>query len=196
MHAVRGSEGFAADARLAVPPRRAVERWNIGTEFPASADGPPAWAGEVTGAPLACLAGGALARHFHAWHGVSGRRYVFSVFSADGPDLPDFEGALLIAASVDATGRRRIIDIGETGRLPQLALSGAFVARAREAGARELHFHLSAKTAEARQAVIRDLLPGALGSSQVGCEPGERAVLEPERDEVLVRGSYVVGIVP
>jgi hypothetical protein len=150
--------------------------------------------GKVSGAPLASLAGGALAGRFHAWRGVSGRRYVFCVFPASAHDLPDFEDALLIAAAVDGAGRRRIVRIGEAGRLPQVTIH-AFAARARAAGATEVHVHLSPGAAEARLAVLRDLRPGAPDSFEIGGEPGERAVFQPELQEMLVGGPDVVGVV-
>ncbi|MBV8564608.1 MAG: hypothetical protein JO273_04030 [Methylobacteriaceae bacterium] len=119
------------------------------------ADGPPTRLREAVSAPLACLAGGALTQRFHAWRGATGKRYVFSVFPLC-PDLPEFEDAVMLAVGVATNGRRRILHADETGPVPQATMSGAML-RARRSGACEVHFHLLARTASARRAILGDL---------------------------------------
>ena len=150
------------------------------------AEGPPA---RVSSAPLAALAGGALAQQFHAWRGRSGRRHVFSVFPLEPESVPDFEDAVVIAAAVGDDGARRIVLLAETGSLPELVLCGSALARARRKGAGELHVYLLARTRSERQNLLRDLRVEPAG------EPGERAVLDPELDEVLMGRADVIGIV-
>ena len=76
----------------------------------AAAEAPhPARSERRSNAPLAALAGGTLARRFHAWRGRSGERHVFSVFAIGLDDLPDFEDAVIIAAGVRTDGEREIL---------------------------------------------------------------------------------------
>ncbi len=150
------------------------------------AEGPPA---RISGAPLAALAGGALAQQFHAWRGRSGRRHVFSVFPLEAESVPDFEDAVVIAAAVGADGARQIVLLAETGSLPELVLCGSALARARRRGACELHVHLLARTRSERKSLLGDLAVELVG------EPGERAVLDPELDEVDMGRTDVIGIV-
>lgn len=116
-------------------------------------------------APLGCLSGGALASRFHAWLGLSGRRYVCSVYPVDLEDrssgLPDLDGAVVIAVGLDRRRERFRVAIFETcWRGGRLALGSEAIDAALAAGAREWHVHLLAASAEARRAAILDLEGG------------------------------------
>lgn len=113
-------------------------------------------------APLDCLAGGALASRFHAWHGGSGRRYVCSVYPVQShilsTGLPDFDGAVAIGVMIDEHGRRARASVFELCR-DNARLAGrckGFDA-ALEAGVEEWHVHLLAASPAARRAMILDL---------------------------------------
>ena len=60
---------------------------------------PPGGRAGPASAPLAALAGGALAHRFHAWRGRSGRRYIFSVYALG--ECPDYAGAVIAAVARD-----------------------------------------------------------------------------------------------
>lgn len=125
--------------------------------------GPPTRpAATVANAPLECLAGGALAARFHAWKGRSGERYICSVFPVQPHDerggLPEFDEAVVIGVSRDASGRRRMLGVFESGggKDPMIAdVSGLFTSL--KAFACEWHIHLLAQNPGDRQRVIEDL---------------------------------------
>lgn len=102
----------------------------------------------VANAPLASLAGDRLAHAFHAWRGISGRRYTFAV-SRSPCNVGDLGRAVVIVA--EHVGRHlRALFIGLGSDVPaSLTCAGA---------ATELHYHLLAMTSSARNAVIGDLL--------------------------------------
>ncbi|HXW20544.1 MAG TPA: hypothetical protein VEK35_08585 [Roseiarcus sp.] len=102
---------------------------------------------------LAALADGSLAAKFHYWRGASGRRYVFSVH--DRASCPAYDHAILLAATKDRYGRRRIAFIADTGALPELALARAI--RVGGETAVELQTHLLAASAALRAEIIADL---------------------------------------
>lgn len=109
------------------------------------------------GGPLAALEGGALARRFRRWQGISGRSYVFSVFAAEAEEpLPDYAEAVLLIVG-EAAGSPFIAAALETGTLPALALARAQQMARELAGPVEFHFHLMAETSAARRALIADL---------------------------------------
>jgi hypothetical protein len=61
------------------------------------------------GQSLASLAQSRLSGAFYAWHGLSGRRYVLSVF--DGCDwalVSEFEGVAIVGIASDGTTRRPV----------------------------------------------------------------------------------------
>ena len=113
--------------------------------------GPPGNVRSPAGAPLAALAGGALAHRFHAWRGASGRRHIFSVFSAG--DCPDYDDAVFLAVSAHPLGSRRILgiscDAGAAARLCRDNRGDNWSA--------EIHVHLLAETPASRAAVTADL---------------------------------------
>jgi hypothetical protein len=102
---------------------------------------------------LAALADGSLAAKFHYWRGASGRRYVFSVHER--ASCPAYDDAILLVATKDEYGHRRIAFIADTGALPELRLAQA----TRVAGDRavELQTHLLAASVAARAEIIADL---------------------------------------
>ena len=102
---------------------------------------------------LAALADGSLAAQFRYWRGASGRRYVFSVY--DKVSCPAYDHAVLIAVTKEASGRRQIVFIADTGALPELVVAEAI--RVAGGGAVELHTHLLAASAVARAEVVADL---------------------------------------
>lgn len=111
----------------------------------------------VANAELAALAGEALAGRFRHWRGLSGRRYVFSVY--DPASCPAYGDAVLIVATVDASGERRIVSIADTGALPEIAVAGARRIAASLEARVECHVHLLAASRFGREAAIADLRP-------------------------------------
>ncbi len=79
--------------------------------------------GEARGASLAALAGMPISSRFCSWIGLSGRRYVFSVYPAS--ECPAFCDAVLLAAVRDVTGRRRVLSVRETGAFPEPVVARA-----------------------------------------------------------------------
>ncbi|MGH6796999.1 MAG: hypothetical protein ACREDI_01265, partial [Roseiarcus sp.] len=113
-------------------------------------------------APLRCLSGGALSRHFHKWRGASGQHYVCSVFpvqaGAEFGGLPDFDGAVAIAVARDAKGQRRPLAVFDPcWREARFCGDLESVGSALRSGASEWHVHLLADGEQARKAVIRDI---------------------------------------
>jgi hypothetical protein len=94
-------------------------------------------------APLKALVGDALGDRFHAWFDRLGQRYVCVVYRLEGEldRLPALDGAILIVAIPGRGGARTPALIADAGSLPEAVLHGAAMARARSAGARELHVH-------------------------------------------------------
>jgi hypothetical protein len=61
------------------------------------------------GASLASLAQSRLNGAFYSWHGLSGRRYVLSVFEgSDWALVAEFEGVAIVGVANDGTTRRPI----------------------------------------------------------------------------------------
>ncbi|MEJ0095295.1 MAG: hypothetical protein WDN46_18390 [Methylocella sp.] len=113
-------------------------------------------------APLDCLMGRALAAHFHAWRGASGKRYVCSVFPVTSNDwlggLPQFDAAVALAVGVDGEGQRtRVNTVELSWSEGQFTGDLTCVRAALRAGACEWHIHLLAENPRARQAMIDDL---------------------------------------
>ena len=111
--------------------------------------------------PLAGLVGSDLSRRFRHWHGVSGRRYLFSIFPLPRPALieeaPRFHDAVVLGVARDCAGERRILVADETGTLPDLFYGSAQFRAAVAAGANEIHVHLLTDDAGGRAALLRDL---------------------------------------
>ncbi|WP_034999723.1 hypothetical protein [Beijerinckia mobilis] len=112
--------------------------------------------------PLEALAGGALSSRFHGWNGISGRRYVCSVFPVV-PDalfggLPDFATGIALAARSEGRGHYRLIRIFEFGWEGDRFLGHpGEIEAALMQGTQEWHIHLLAEEKRDRRAVIADL---------------------------------------
>ena len=123
---------------------------------------PAAWLAPVQdrpgGSPLAALAGTSMASRFCSWVGLSGRRYVFSVYPAS--DCPAFRDAVLLAAVRDMTGQRRAILVRDTGAFPEPVLAKAQRELRAFGPGLELHLHLLATLPAERAATLADLAIG------------------------------------
>ena len=96
---------------------------------------------------------------FQYWSGRSGRRYIFSIYTARAcPPLP---GAIYLAVRKNPCGARSVLAIG---RMPQVweTAHGSAARLFRDTGADEIHVHLLADGEKAAESVIGDLKP-ALG---------------------------------
>lgn len=107
------------------------------------------------GASLAALAGLPISSRFCSWKGLSGRRYVFSVYPA--PDCPAFRDAILLAAVRDTAGRRRVVSVRDTGSFPEPAVAKARRELRAFGPTLELHLHLLATSPAERAATLADL---------------------------------------
>ena len=85
-----------------------------------------------------------------SWRGVSGRRYVVSVYHPT--SVPDYGDAVLIAVGRDRQGGRRILAVGTGSPEPLAAL----------AGCQEIHVHLLARDAGEKAQLLADLALPAL----------------------------------
>lgn len=126
----------------------------------------PGWAAPGPGAalhcregddngPLAALAGEALGARFRSWRGVTGRRYVFSVYAPR--DCPAYDHAVVIVAATDDAGDRTALLIADTGCFPEIVLARAAAQWSGAGAGVEFHVHLLAPSPAARRAVIADL---------------------------------------
>ncbi|MGI9483920.1 MAG: hypothetical protein ACR2OR_16345 [Hyphomicrobiales bacterium] len=107
-----------------------------------------------TNTPSATASDDRFRERFHYWKGLSGRRYIFSVYNPKAcPPLP---GAVYIAVARDGAGTRTARAIGRFARFWE-AGSGNAAAMAREAGASEIHVHLLAEDDGAADATVADL---------------------------------------
>lgn len=95
-----------------------------------------------------------LAERFHAWRGVSGKRYLVTVYPA--AIAPLFEGAVMLFARREADGTRVAL---WAGRAP--ADEGAMILLASRLRADEVHVHLMAEAEADRARVERDLVSPA-----------------------------------
>lgn len=130
-----------------------------GTEFAPPAallDGPAGFGGRGQAGYAALRARIADSGRFCAWRGLTGRRYMASIYGFD--DCPDYENVVALAVRRNPDGRRAILAGVDLGAFPIIALNDAAMRAAREQGANEIHLHLLADTPEARAAAIEDLL--------------------------------------
>jgi hypothetical protein len=107
------------------------------------------------GSSLAALAGLPISSRFCSWIGLSGRRYVFSVYPAS--ECPAFRDAVLLGAVRDMTGQRRAILVRDTGAFPEPVVARAQRDLKAFGPGVELHLHLLAASAPERAATIADL---------------------------------------
>lgn len=112
-------------------------------------------ASKARGASLAALAGMPISSRFCSWIGLSGRRYVFSVYPAS--ECPAFRDAVLLAAVRDMTGQRRAILVRETGAFPEPVVAEAQRELRAFGPGVEFHLHLLAASPAQRAATVADL---------------------------------------
>ncbi len=126
-----------------------------------TADFPTSHRRPASNEPLVGLIGSDLSGRFRHWSGVSGRRYLFSIFPLTRPaaieEAPRFHDAVILAVLRNDTGERRILAADETGALPDLFYGSAQLRNAVAAGANEIHVHLLTDDAKGRAALLRDL---------------------------------------
>ena len=116
-----------------------------------------AWVRLVDNRELSVLAGDPLAGRFRHWRGLSGARYIFSVY--DQASCPAYDDVVLMIAAVEADESRRIVFIADTGVLPELTIARARKVAASIDGPVEFHVHLLAGSRPERAAAIEDLRP-------------------------------------
>ena len=87
---------------------------------------------------------------FTSWRGLSGRRYVVSVYHP--ASVPDYGDAVLIAVGRNRQGGRRILAVGTGSPEPLAALPGCV----------EIHVHLLARDAGEKARLLADLALPAL----------------------------------
>ncbi len=107
------------------------------------------------GSALAALAGMPFSSRFCSWVGLSGRRYVFSVYPA--ATCPAFRDAVLLAAVCDMTGRRRAILVRDTDVFPEPVVAKAQRELYAFGAGLEFHLHLLAASPADRTATVADL---------------------------------------
>jgi len=96
-----------------------------------------------------------LSSRFCSWVGLSGQRYVFSVYPAS--ECPAFRDAVLLTVVRDMRGHRRVISVRETGPFPEPVVEKAQrELRAFGAGL-EFHLHFLATSPAERAVTVADL---------------------------------------
>ncbi len=105
--------------------------------------------------PFPALDSEILNGQFRAWRGQSGRRHIFSVYQPQ--NCPAYCYAILIAAAIDAAGKRRVFFIGDTGTFPEPVIQRARQAASNLTDAVEFHIHLLTQTQSERDAVADDI---------------------------------------
>lgn len=108
--------------------------------------------------PAVAKGGEDLAGRFHFWRGVSGKRYIHTVYSLI--ECPMLHRGTYVLVRRDAAGRRFALRVGATEHeAPSLNLAD-IRRRGAQLGADEVHVHLLADTPEARRGIERDLHAG------------------------------------
>src|SRR5271169_7153630 len=107
------------------------------------------------GSSLAALAGMPFSSRFCSWTGLSGRRYVFSVYPAS--TCPAFCHAVLLAAVRDGPRRVRIVAVRDTGVFPEPVVARAQREFRAYGSSLEFHLHLLPSSPADRAATIADL---------------------------------------
>ncbi len=103
-----------------------------------------------------------MANRFWYWQGVSGRKYIHSVYDVD--CCPPLPGAVYVG--VKRAGSLRIaVTVGRFLPFWDKALPEKDLARLERLGVDEVHVHLLAKSADLAEAVLQDLTK-ALGNEQ------------------------------
>ena len=111
--------------------------------------------GRIRDSSLAALAGTPIAARFCSWMGLSGRRYVFSVYPA--ADCPAFRDAILLAVIRDIVGQRRVVSVWETGAFPEPVVAKARHELRPFGPGVEFHLHLLTTSSSERRATVADL---------------------------------------
>jgi hypothetical protein len=111
--------------------------------------------GDRSGSSLAALEGMPISSRFCSWVGLSGRRYVFSVYPAS--ECPAFRDAVLLAVVRDMTGQRRVVSVRETGPFPEPVVEKAQGELQAFAPGLEFHLHLLTTSPLERAATLADL---------------------------------------
>jgi hypothetical protein len=101
------------------------------------------------GTPPALRVSG-LAARFHAWRGISGRRYLATVHTA--ATAPAYQGAVIVLARAEADGTRVALWAGRSPASP-----AALARLAQMKRAEEVHIHLIAESEADRAAAEADL---------------------------------------
>ena len=112
-------------------------------------------ADETRGSALAALAGTRFSSRFFSWAGLSGRRYVFSVYPP--PTCPAYCDAVMLAAVRDDSGRRRVVSVRHTGAFPEPVVARAVREFQAFGSGLEFHLHLLPSSPEEREATVADL---------------------------------------
>jgi hypothetical protein len=107
------------------------------------------------GSSLAALEGMPISSRFCSWVGLSGQRYVFSVYPAS--ECPAFRDAILLAAVRDMTGQRRVVSVRETGPFPEPVVEKAQRELRAFGPGLEFHLHLLTTAPAERAATVADL---------------------------------------
>ena len=107
------------------------------------------------GSSLAALDGMPISSRFCSWVGLSGRRYVFSVYPA--LECPAFRDAVLLTVIRDMTGQRRVVSVRETGPFPEPVVEKAQQELRAFGPSMEFHLHLLATSPSERAATVADL---------------------------------------
>jgi hypothetical protein len=107
------------------------------------------------GSSLAALDGMPISSRFCSWVGLSGRRYVFSVYAAT--ECPAFRDAVLLAVVRDMTGQRRVVSVRETGPLPEPVVEKAQRELRAFGTGLEFHLHLLVASPVERESTVADL---------------------------------------
>lgn len=88
-----------------------------------------------------------------AWRGLSGSRYVVAILPLAAAEFDDLGPAVVLAVYRDPLGHSRIVHASATDGLDV----PAFMARADQGSATELHAHRLEVSADGRAAVVADL---------------------------------------
>jgi hypothetical protein len=110
---------------------------------------------KIRDSSLAALAGMPISSRFCSWIGLSGRRYIFSVYPA--ADCPAFRDAVLLAVVRDMMGQRRVVSVWETGAFPEPVVAKAQRKLRAFGPGVEFHLHLLTTSAVERTATLADL---------------------------------------
>jgi hypothetical protein len=111
--------------------------------------------GNRSGSSLAALEGMPISSRFCSWVGLSGQRYVFSIYPAS--ECPAFRDAVLLAVIRDMTGQRRVVSVRETGAFPEPVVEKAQRELRAFGPGLEFHLHLLATALAERGATVADL---------------------------------------